>query len=57
MNRLSVLNLAATDVTDAGLEELAGLKGLTWLILGNTNVTQAGVRDLQKALPTCKIEQ
>ena len=44
-------------VTDAGLKELAGLKGLRKLYLFGTKVTDAGVADLQKALPDCKINR
>ena len=43
-------------MTDAGLEHLKGLMQLQRLVLRNTKVTDAGVRDLQKALPNCKIE-
>ena len=42
-------------VTDAGLKELAALKGLQTLNLVLTKVTAAGVAELQKALPDCKI--
>jgi hypothetical protein len=42
-------------VTDAGLKVLAGLKGLQTLHVNDTKVTDAGVRELQKALPNCKI--
>jgi hypothetical protein len=31
------------------------LKGLQWLYLNDTKVTDAGVAELQKALPDCKI--
>jgi len=34
--------LSSTNVTDAGLKELAGLKSLTALHLGGTQVTAAG---------------
>jgi outer membrane lipoprotein-sorting protein len=44
-----------TQVTDAGLKELAGLKSLQLLNLEGTDVTDAGVERLQKALPGCKI--
>jgi internalin A len=33
-------------VTDAGLKELAGLKGLTRLSLSRTGVTDAGLKEL-----------
>jgi hypothetical protein len=42
-------------VTDAGLKELAALKGLQKLDLRRTQVTDAGVAELQEALPTLTI--
>jgi hypothetical protein len=42
-------------VTDAGLKELAGLKSLQSLDLSRTKVTDAGLKELQKALPDCEI--
>jgi internalin A len=42
-------------VTDAGLKDLKELKNLTTLYLINTKVTDAGVAELQKTLPKCKI--
>ena len=49
------VNLFGSEVTDAGLKELAPLKNLTVLILADTQVTKAGLKDLQKALPKCFI--
>jgi hypothetical protein len=49
------LNLVRTKVTDAGLKELAALKGLKVLDLSSTKVTDAGLKELRKALPTCRI--
>jgi hypothetical protein len=46
-----------TQVSDAGLKELAELKTLTSLNLQNTKVTAEGVKELQTALPKCKIEK
>jgi len=43
-------------VTDAGLKELSDLKQLTFLQLGETKVTAAGVKELQAALPHCQIQ-
>lgn len=51
---LSQLNLNATRVTDAGLKELAACMNLVVLELGS-KVTDAGVANLRKALPKCKI--
>jgi internalin A len=38
--------LAATEITDAGLKELAGLKNLQWLDLSSTKITDAGLKEL-----------
>jgi hypothetical protein len=40
------VSLALTKVTDAGLNELAGLKQLQRLYLGGTRVTDAGLKHL-----------
>jgi hypothetical protein len=42
-------------VTDAGLAHLKALTNLTQLSLDGTQVTDAGVADLRKALPKCKV--
>jgi hypothetical protein len=42
-------------VTDAGLVHLKGLTKLEKLVLSGTMVTDAGAKDLQAALPKCKI--
>ena len=44
-------------MTDAGLKELAGLKSLQSLNLHSTKVTDAGLKELQKALPGCIINR
>jgi hypothetical protein len=49
--QLESLILVGTIVTDAGLTELAQLNNLRLLMLNETGVTGAGVRELQKALP------
>ena len=46
-----------SDITDAGLVHLKGLTGLQTLGLGSTKITDAGVADLQKALPNCRIRK
>ena len=40
-----------------GLVHLKGLTRLEMLTLGGTKITDAGVTDLQKALPNCEIEK
>ena len=42
-------------VTDAGLVHLKGMTNLTYLRLNKTQVTDAGVAELQQALPNCAI--
>jgi len=49
------VRLAFRKITDAGLKELAPFKNLTSLYLKRTHVTFAGGKELQKALPKCRI--
>ncbi len=53
---LTTLDLGGTPVTDAGLVHLRGLSKLKLLRLHKTKVTAAGIEELRKALPQCKIE-
>jgi hypothetical protein len=53
----TALNLSGWKITDAGLVHLKGLTKLETLSLNFTKVTDAGVADLQKALPNCKISR
>jgi pyridoxine 5'-phosphate synthase PdxJ len=46
--------LGDTYLTDADLKELARMKSLRELELGDTKITEAGVAELQKALPNFK---
>jgi internalin A len=50
-----LLSLRSTEVTNAGLKNLIGLKSLRMLYLEGTKVTDAGVKELQTALPACGI--
>jgi hypothetical protein len=54
---LNILNLEGTHVTDAGLMHLAALRNLQGILLGGTQVTEAGVEKLQRALPKCTIHR
>lgn len=52
------LDLGKTKITDAGLKELGVLKKLQYLHLASLpKVTDGGIKELQKALPKCKIER
>ena len=56
LTQLQALLLSGkTQVTDAGLKELAGLTRLQTLDLTDTQVTGAGLKKLQQALPKCNI--
>ena len=44
-------------MTDAGLKDLAPLKHLQWLNIVGTQVTEEGMADLQKSLPTLHIRR
>src|SRR5438093_6762019 len=44
--RAFALDLSFTDLTDAGLKELAGLKSLEMLGIGSTQVTDTGLKEL-----------
>jgi hypothetical protein len=55
LTSLDSLNLFGTKVTDVGLVYLKGLTSLQTLDLRRTSVTTAGLKDLQAALPSCKI--
>jgi hypothetical protein len=52
---LKSLDLSYTAVTDAGLEHLKGLANLQTLSLAGAKVGRDGVKDLQRALPSCMI--
>jgi hypothetical protein len=52
---LSSLDLADTAIGDDQIGALTSLSGLIDLNLGGTNVTPAGVKRLQTALPRCQI--
>ena len=56
LTSLQELSFKDTEVTDAGLVHLKGLS-LRRLYLEGTLVTTAGVKDLQSALPKCRISK
>ena len=56
LTALKDLELIGTQITDAGLVHLKGLTKLQSLDLPK-QITDAGVADLQKALPNCKIRK
>jgi hypothetical protein len=52
---LTFLHVGRTPVTDAGIENILGLKKLTRLEVTNTQVTDEGADKLRKALPDCEV--
>jgi len=46
----------SSQITDAGMVHLKGLTGLQTLYLNRTKVTDAGISDLQKSLPNCRVQ-
>jgi hypothetical protein len=57
MTKLLHLQLSRTDVTDAGLARLKGFTHLRTVALDGTQVTDAGVQELQKALPNLNVKR
>lgn len=58
LKSLRKLILVQNAITDRGLKSLAKLTGLREVFLmGNSAVTAAGLDDLQKALPNCRIDR
>ena len=55
--KLKYLSLWGTQITDAGLMHLKGLPELEGLDLRDTQVTDKGVKELQDALPNCRIRR
>ncbi len=55
LTKLKSLDLSASDLTDAGLKQLEGLKNLTELKIGFTKTTPAGQAAFKKAVPNAKI--
>ena len=54
LEKVTSLRLPFPQITDVGLKELAKLQNLEELYLP-TQITKAGVAELKKALPNCKI--
>jgi len=58
LKNLAALNLRhCKQVTDAGVKELAALKKLAALVVGFTKVTDDGIKELQKAVPKCRVSR
>ena len=53
--KVIALELHESKTTDAGLKGLAKLQKLENLLLEDTQITNAGVAELKKALPNCEI--
>ncbi|GMT49174.1 MAG: hypothetical protein IEMM0008_0713 [bacterium] len=57
IKNLQELDLQRTKVTDTGLVHLKALTSLRELSFMSTQVTDVAVKDLQKALPGCRISK
>jgi len=55
LKQVKRLSLAGSGLTDEGIKHLAGLTNLEWLDLRRTKASAAGVAELKKALPKCKV--
>jgi hypothetical protein len=44
-----------TAVTDAGVQDLAKLKSLKYLVVALSKMSEAGAAELRQALPDCEI--
>jgi hypothetical protein len=53
--RMAVLDLAETNLTDKGLEQLQKMTALRLLYLGGTAVTQSGIEEFERTNPQCRI--
>jgi hypothetical protein len=55
MSQLELLDLSNTSITDAGLQNLFGMKQLRSLYLFHTRVTDEGEAKLWEALTQCNV--
>lgn len=51
LNKFKVIDLEGTDITDAGLLYLYDLRGIHYLVVRNTKVTDDAVHDLHQTIP------
>jgi hypothetical protein len=56
LEKVTTLNLRKTQTTDAGLKEVVKLQQLTMFYLPE-QITYAGVAELKKVLPKCRIDR
>ncbi|MEC8934783.1 MAG: hypothetical protein VX958_04910 [Planctomycetota bacterium] len=52
---IQIVDLSSTNVTDADLAHLKELHRLRQLILDETKITPAGLKQFQQAVPNCKV--
>jgi hypothetical protein len=55
--QLRVPDLNLSKVNDEGLKDLAQLEGLELLNVAATEVTDAGLAEIRKALPKCRVQR
>jgi hypothetical protein len=54
-NRLKVLAIHGSDVTDASIEHFARFRSLRELFILETRISERGAKELEAALPNCTI--
>lgn len=52
---IETLNLRGTQITDVGLSHFKVLRKLRFVDLSDTAVTEDGIKELEKALPGCRV--
>ena len=52
---LNSLGMSNTRITDAGLENLKGMRDLRTLFLSGTKITDAGIEELKRANPRVNV--
>lgn len=57
MKDLQLLKIGSPYITDKGVPHLKQLTNLRSLYVDGTEITDVGVAELQRALPSCKIER
>jgi len=57
MTRLKKLSLFKTQVSDAGIAHLKVLVNLETLLIAGSRISEAGAKELQRALPRVRFDE